>query len=393
LSVLIAVGIVVALLVLTSRHGMYDLRIYRDSTRYWLDGRSLYAFERGPFRQGFTYPPFAALLLLPLALMPYPIAVFLSYALGTACLFGVMAAVGGPIFARRGWPLAPAVAWSAAFALALQPYRDTISFGQVNLALLAIVVADGYAIGRGSRWAGIGIGLATAVKLTPGIFIVLLLLAGRRRPAARALAALAGATLLAAVVAPATSWQFWSRSVFDTSRVGAYDSTLNQSLAGLVARLADPAPLPKAVWVLSSVAVGVFGLWRARRAAGADDLPVALALAGLTGSIVSPITWVHHLVWVGPAILHLVDAGFRRRQRRWYVTAGAFAALFAAAVPTHLAAPPGRHWSGSWPHQVGESAVLVGIVLLVAVLPWSKPGYPQDDQHSEHRGRTEVDVG
>ena len=37
---------------------------------------------------------------------------------------------------------------------------------------------------RGPRWAGVGIGLATAIKLTPGLFVVYLLLTGRRRAAA-----------------------------------------------------------------------------------------------------------------------------------------------------------------------------------------------------------------
>src|SRR4029078_1356185 len=50
------------------------------------------------------------------------------------------------------------------------------------------------------------------------------------------------------------------------------------------------------------------GLWRAGRAAGAGDEVTGMTLAGLVGSLVSPLTWNHHIFWCIPAILVLLDS-------------------------------------------------------------------------------------
>ena len=56
-----------------NRHNYYDLRIYDEAMRWWAAGRPLYSFShpdpiQGPL--GFTYPPFAALLMYPMAWVP-----------------------------------------------------------------------------------------------------------------------------------------------------------------------------------------------------------------------------------------------------------------------------------------------------------------------------------
>ena len=82
-------------------------------------------------------------------------------------------------------PLMFAVAGVAtAFAFTLEPFRQTLSFGQINIYLGLLVLVDLLVLGRrGSKWTGVGIGLATAIKLTPGIFIIYLLVVGRWRAA------------------------------------------------------------------------------------------------------------------------------------------------------------------------------------------------------------------
>jgi alpha-1,2-mannosyltransferase len=58
-------------------------------------------------------------------------------------------------------------------------------------------------------------------------------------------------------------------------------------------------------WVLLAGVLAVAGLWRARRAALAGDELAGLTLAGLVGVLVSPVSWVHHIVWVFPAMVIL----------------------------------------------------------------------------------------
>ena len=77
---------------------------------------------------------------------------------------------------------------ATAFAFTLEPFRQTLSFGQINIYLGLLVLVDLLVLGRrGSKWTGIGIGLATAIKLTPGIFIIYLLVVGRWRAAITAM--------------------------------------------------------------------------------------------------------------------------------------------------------------------------------------------------------------
>ena len=69
------------------------------------------------------------------------------------------------------------------------------------------------------------VGLACAVKLTPGVFIVYLLVTGRRRAAAVAAAAFVAASLLAAGVLPHDSKRFWTDALWHSERLRANGTT------------------------------------------------------------------------------------------------------------------------------------------------------------------------
>src|SRR5262249_34875340 len=151
------------------------------------------------------------------------------------------------------------------------------------------------------RPAGFGIGLAAAIKLTPAIFIVYLLLAGRRRDALRATLTAASATLLAALVDPAATLTYFTHALWDTDRVGQLTNVSNHSLLGLVARL-DPDDPDRLLWMVLALAAISLWAWRVRR----SDIRTGFALTGLVAGLISPVTWVHHLVWTIPALVALV---------------------------------------------------------------------------------------
>jgi alpha-1,2-mannosyltransferase len=293
-------------------HGYFDLKIYRSAMTWWVSGHHLYDFSQPDQVQGslgFTYPPFAALLLRPLAYLPLGAGVATIWALTAIGLGITVYWLVTPVAQRHGWPRWYAVGLAFALAAALEPIRGTIYFGQINMLLVLLVLADLLiAVPRGSRWAGIGIGLATAIKLIPGIFIVYLLISRRTRAGATAVATAVGATLLAAAVAPGDSWRFWTDALWATNRVGRTDYSANQSLLGMLSRLTSDGHGNRPVWLLMVLPVLVLGLWRARQAATAGDEVVGLTLAGLVGSLVSPITWPHHLFWFIPAFVVLADA-------------------------------------------------------------------------------------
>ncbi len=122
-------------------------------------------------------------------------------------------------------------------ATGLDPVRTTLYLGQINLVLLALVVGD--LLGRPeSRWRGVGVGLAAAVKLTPLLFVVYLLVTGRRRAAATAVGVFAAAGVLGFLLAPADSVDYWLHGTFAAAdRISDVAGLSNHSLNGLLARL------------------------------------------------------------------------------------------------------------------------------------------------------------
>src|SRR3954467_5487956 len=162
----------------------FDLLVYRGAVQWWMNGEPLYSFVRGDTGYGFTYPPFAGLVLAPPALGPWRVQAVLLTAASVAVVVVSTARFVAPVARRAGRRPAVAGTLAVAVALLMAPVRETLSFGQINLLLVALVLADVVAIRRGWRWAGAGTGLAAAIKLTPAIFVLYFLLTRRWRAAA-----------------------------------------------------------------------------------------------------------------------------------------------------------------------------------------------------------------
>ena len=58
-----------------------------------------------------------------------------------------------------------------------------------------------------------------------------------------------------------------------------------------------------------------------------DDVSAGLALTGVLGCLISPVTWVHHCVWLLPALIRCIDAGLASRDNRKPLYLGAAAYL------------------------------------------------------------------
>ena len=354
-------------------HGFFDLKVYFGAIRYWAGGHGeIYDFLKPGTRYGFTYPPFAALAMLPMAVLPWPVVFTLSWIASAGVTLAVFAWLLTPLARRHGWARWFVLVVAMILAAGLEPVHETVSFGQVNMLLLFLVVADFVLLiwpgrrwrWRGQRLGGVGVGLATAVKLTPGIFVLYLLLARRYRAAAVACATFAGATLLAMAVAPNASLEYWSSAVFDTDRVGDLSYVSNQSWQGLVARL-DPGNPSTALWALLVLATLAVWGWRARQAVRARDELGGLALTGVLGCLISPITWVHHLVWLLPALVLLVDRGLRAAGRR-RVRLLAFAVVLYAVLASEVEWYFLNHFRG-WGLLGGNLYVIASVALLLGL--------------------------
>ncbi|GAA2876136.1 hypothetical protein GCM10010517_37240 [Streptosporangium fragile] len=308
---------------------LVDLDVYRTGGQAVLAGRPVYDFVTpAPQLLPFTYPPIAALLATPLAVMSWPVAQWVWTALIFVTLAATVRLSFRPALERLGGPWPPlAFAVLMIACTYLMPIRDQVRFGQVDILLVALCLAD-CAVRRPAWPRGMLIGLATAVKLTPGVFLIYLLLTGfgpggrpeQRRAFFMAAFTAALLTLLPFLVIPADAADFWFRALLDPERVGANAATTNQSMRGMLIRLYWPDWLTSLLWLAAVAAVAWFGFRYARRAL-LDGHPLAgAALTGLMAVLLSPVAWIHHLAWVVVVVGAL--AGDGRDPVRLRVAAG-----------------------------------------------------------------------
>ncbi|OKI89277.1 glycosyltransferase 87 family protein [Micromonospora sp. CB01531] len=368
-------------------HDFFDLKIYMRAMDWWAAGHPLYDYVQPDRVQGalyFTYPPFAALLLRPFALLPLG---------ATVTIFTVLTVLGVvvttrwlvvPVIKRHDLPRLFTLTVAVLLVFAVESTRETLTFGQINMLLVVLILADLlFAVPGGRSWAGVGVGLAAALKLFPGIFVLYLLATRRWRAAVVASATAALATLLAAAVAPSDSWRFWTHELWATDRVGRTDYTGNQSLFGLLSRITAPEKPAQLPWLLLVIVVAGYGLWRAARAARAGDALVGVTLTGLVGGLVSPITWTHHLYWFIPAVVVLVDSALDAdrgtvagaRRRRWQLSlaiGGAFVIIYGVVTFLDWGVAPAR--TDSFGEFVARNAYVLLSLVLLAALPTRRPG-------------------
>lgn len=382
---------------------LVDLEVYREGGLAVLRGAPLYEFlTQPPQLLPFTYPPFAAALAVPFTLLPWPVAQWTWVVLIYVALAIVVWFAFRDLIRRTGrWAPLTAGVLFAAMAW-LDPVRDQVRFGQVGLFLLAMCLADCCA--RTPRWPrGALVGLAVAIKLVPGVFLIYFLLTGRRDALVNAVLTAAAATLGGFMLLPADSSAYWFGALLQGGdRTGAVDGTTNQAVQGIVARIFDEGPVRTAVWLVLALAVAYAGFRWARRATLAADeltgpdasslLLAGVAITGLLSVMLSPVGWIHHLVWMIAVIGALAGDG---RDTRRCLFAGAVWLLFLWPLPWW-----GRAWIGPEHSVIAEFAGQVlrdsfGIAALaaMALLGGWLVNRLKPDAGREDPSQPEVEVG
>lgn len=293
-SRVVFIGVSLYFVVTHAGYQLIDLSVYRYGGDSLLHGVNPYV-GRASSGLPFTYPPFAAIVFAPISLLPDVAARALITAAGAACLLAIVR-----MLQRRLRPDL-LVWWPALLASSIlvfsEPIRETLRFGQVNLLLTALVMADVWRFGR--RWRGTGIGIAAAMKLTPATAGLYWLAKGNRRGVLTSAATFAVTVGLGFLVVPAGSRRYWIDGLaFDASRIGGTAYLGNQSLSGFVIRWGgSPSTLPSLRWVLSGLVlvIALVTAWSLLRRPGGEVR--ALGVVVLAGLLSSPISWTHHWVW------------------------------------------------------------------------------------------------
>ena len=372
--VAVNVAAVTAFLLSYSRHGVgfgpyrIDLGVYRMGGQTWLHGGDLYqqVLVIPGLRLPFTYPPVAAIVLAPLALLPMTTAgtvlTMASIALAAVVLRVFLRRLAGPA-AGSLW----AAAWLLPVALLLEPVRSTLTYGQINIVLMALVALD--CLTEEPRWPrGALVGLAAAMKLTPAAFVLFFLLRRDYRAAVVAGVSFAAATAAGFALAGHDSVRYWTAVRLPDRpdrRLGHGDQPVRPGGPG--PRRARPAHRRgTAAWLALSALVVIVAGRGMRKALAASQDCWALSLNAFAALLISPISWSHHWVWCAPALLTLAYLGRRHHHRLAVAAAACGLVLFTAAPQWWLGrfAGPGLGWTG-WEQAIGSSYVFFAVVVLL----------------------------
>ncbi|MFH5208752.1 glycosyltransferase 87 family protein [Antrihabitans sp. NCIMB 15449] len=304
-----------------------DLAVYRSAGQAVRLGSALYDASFGA-ELPFTYPPFAALVAVPLTLVQWGAAQWL-WAFATIlvmawCIWLSYDKV--PVFKKH-----PAMSLAVAMVVwtASGPVADHLGWGQVGMMLMALCLTD--LLAR-PRWLpqGVLIGVAAAIKLVPGLLLGYFLLLRQARPFIAGIAGFLGATLLAALLLPTQSRVFFFdvvTSLSDRVAVGNPAVYGNQSVRGAILRLL-PAGWADSAWLIAVVLTVAGASVAALRAYRVRGGLAAFTIVGLGATLITPVAWPHHFVWLIPAVgVLLTPIGRSNRIPATAVVATAFVAV------------------------------------------------------------------
>jgi glycosyl transferase family 87 len=352
-----------------------DLGIYRDgglivrhiSPPY--DGKLQYPLYQWHATDNdslqFTYTPFAAIFfavvsVIPWSLLPRLFQVANLVFLMIAAWFTMDALGYSSRRAKAGGMLA-----GVAAGLLTEPVFRTTFLGQINILLMALIIWD---LRQPDKrwWKGFGTGIAAGIKLIPIVFVPYLLLARRFREAAMTVAGAAFTVLLGFIIVPGDSTDFWLHGLFfQDGRTGFAGWTGNQSLHGLVTRLAGSLHAATVPWAATVLVTAVVGIVCAALFDRAGHRMLAIVTTSLVGLLDSPISWDHHWVWVVPGMMVGAHYAVRAwRDGRWRDVVGCLAV--AVALLLIFAPWPGKLWSAP---ESGAGAFTYGLI-------WAGPYTP-----------------
>ncbi|HEU4908210.1 MAG TPA: glycosyltransferase 87 family protein [Propionibacteriaceae bacterium] len=353
------------------RPGMVDLEVYSRAGSVLLAGGNFYDLP-GPLQ--FLYPPFAAVLAVPLALLPATVVQVGWTAAGALALVAILHRFG-----LQGWLLSVA---SAVAVYVVEPIVQTLAFGQLGIFLVALVVLD---LVPGPRLfrrrllpEGVLTAIATAIKLTPAIFVVYLLAVRKYRALLVAVITAVVVTLISAAIVPATSYEFWTRLAHGDTGLGhSIIYYTNQSVMADIVRIFGLGSTPAIVGLVLSAVVAISGVWAAVLWHRLGDVRLAVNLCGVAGLLASPVSWLHHFVWVVPLAMSLLERRpiGPRRLPAWFLALGwLFVGWVVVAPFTRL--PNGAdvelQWSWSQ-HLLASITAVVGLALLAASIMIARP--------------------
>jgi hypothetical protein len=314
-----------------------------------------------PPGQGMWWPPFALIVVAPFAaLAGWSMAAAKAAwgALGMAALAWSVYASGQ----RWGWRAA-----ALAFAVVVLPIHNNFHHLNIETLLLALLVATAadLAAGRAAR-AGAWAGLATALKVFPGLVLVYFALRRQWKALGVGLAVAAGATLVGLVpygplgmIEAIGNWV--TLALHGHSYGGGSIAGFHMQKLGRLGYALGGAPI--SIVVLHLLAVGLVLATLARRPP-TDDPPLEVGSVTLLAVLLTPIAWLHtftlgYLAWVAA---FAYPPGLTGRARTVWRVALGLVALHASTAASLVRLPAALHFFTFYNDTIGALLVL-GLLL------------------------------
>jgi alpha-1,2-mannosyltransferase len=284
--------------------------------------------------EAFTYPPGGILLLCPVVLIPF------KY-LGAAWTVGVLGALAATFFVviRRlmnesdSNTLLLATALTIVSPIALSAVYDNIFWGQIGVALTLAIVVDFLVVRGGMQ--GVLVGLATSLKIYPGIFIIIWLTRRQYRQALTAIATVIVTTLVATALWYHSSISFFKEELIGSQELGHFSTyTTAQTSSSVVDIFLRPpyflGHLSSGESMVVAAVVAVIGLIASFGAWWRGSELTAVVVGLVISTICCPISWNHYFAFL-PLLLFLpLELGWRS-----WTTRVSYLALVVNIFPWH----------------------------------------------------------
>jgi hypothetical protein len=364
-----------------------------------LVGRDFLSLNRDPFNT-YISTPFVALAHVPFAPFDHQTA---TQAFRVAGIVEMVVALG---VTARSLPqsrrLVPFLLGIGALFWGF-PLVMSVADGQIN-GLVMLGLAFGMWGASRKRWevAGVGLGFAATLKVTPVLLIVYLVARGNRRVLRSAILTVVSCLGAAAAVGRPVDLWVWARDVAPQVSKGTVD-VYNQSIVGTLSRMTTAgndlgAHVGPGPWYIVGYVLcisGLLALWRWRRNRPLDllELGILVLLVLLAG----PLSWDHYFTWVAiPLVLMFGSSAWTQSStiEKTALGLGLLGALnlMSARVPLPTPDAVATNWwlrITSAPYTASVTILIVIAICLLARTPdyrdaWMPPPQVHDEQRQSH---------
>ena len=301
---------VVGWLIYIEFSGGLDFNVYRLGAMTIFDNegmhKDLYArdlLDYGALKLPFTYPPFAALLFMPFAFLPFGVGVGIMYTISIGVAWW-MATLIYDYATSRGYHIPfqdklgryGTIAVLTFIIILSGPWRRGLALVQVNPIILILVLADFLRPATRVPRGGL-IGIAGGIKLTPLAFGLILLMRKDWRGVASVAGGFVGTITLGFLAVPGAAAYYWGVAVRHSSRSGGTAFYDNVALTGIFAHQGVPEPIATVRVVALSLFLLVATAALMRLFIRANMVFSQVALNAFLMLQISPISWSHHNTW------------------------------------------------------------------------------------------------